>query len=144
VNEAPYIMTHHYNTYAFTTWLTPEAGHDIPITIYIKRIKISKSLFKHLYSLRHFISYIEVIIKYILEIKSLLNRRLANMSLNKVFKRNLSVKPKSSINRRERSIVSNISLKFYYYYNSPELNEIRIDEYKLDEIKITICHKAYK
>jgi hypothetical protein len=66
------------------------------------------------------------------------------MSLNKVFKRNLSVKPKSSINRRERSIVSNISLKFYYYYNSPELNEIRIDEYKLDEIKITICHKAYK
>jgi hypothetical protein len=26
-------VTHYYNTYAFTTWLTPKAGHDIPIII---------------------------------------------------------------------------------------------------------------
>jgi hypothetical protein len=76
---------------------------------------MSKSLFGHLYSLRHFISYAEAIVKHISELKSLLNRRLANMSLNRVFERNLSVKPKSSINKRERSIVSNASLKFYYY-----------------------------
>jgi hypothetical protein len=25
-------VTHHHDTYAFTTWLTPKAGHDIPIT----------------------------------------------------------------------------------------------------------------
>jgi hypothetical protein len=32
VNEAPYIVTHHHDTYAFTMWLTPKAGHDFPIT----------------------------------------------------------------------------------------------------------------